>query len=324
MRMTAHRIDEGIYHPKDLEDREISRAAPSPPGRIVSLTPIASELICIFGCIDRIVGRDDHSTFPPALGEKPAVGSGVYRTISAKRVLDLDPDIVVTGRRVPQEEFEKIGSAGVPVVVIGTGCELEALITNILTLGKRMAAEKKAGELVDFLERYANLIRDRTGDLNIEGKPRVYNECAFRRYITKTCTTADEVISIAGGTNIAPDEDLGRLEVSGEWVIRSNPDVILSQVSSTSPATEETLLAKRDEVLERPELKGTNAVRNGRVYISHLSIRRGPRMVGYLLYLAKWFHPELFQDIDPAAVEKDMLQKFYGLNLEGAWAYPEV
>ena len=324
MRMTAHRIDEGIYHPKDLEDREISRAAPSPPGRIVSLTPIASELICIFGCIDRIVGRDDHSTFPPALGEKPAVGSGVYRTISAKRVLDLDPDIVVTGRRVPQEEFEKIGSAGVPVVVIGTGCELEALITNILTLGKRMAAEKKAGELVDFLERYANLIRDRTGDLNIEGKPRVYNECAFRRYITKTCTTADEVISIAGGTNIAPDEDLGRLEVSGEWVIRSNPDVILSQVSSTSPATEETLLAKRDEVLERPELKGTNAVRNGRVYISHLSIRRGPRMVGYLLYLAKWFHPELFEDIDPAAVEKDMLQKFYGLNLEGAWAYPEV
>jgi len=322
--MTAHRIDEGIYHPKDLEDREISRAAPSPPGRIVSLTPIASELICIFGCIDRIVGRDDHSTFPPALGEKPAVGSGVYRTISAKRVLDLDPDIVVIGRRVPQEEFEKIGSAGVPVVVIGTGCELEALITNILTLGKRMAAEKKAGELVDFLERYANLIRDRTGDLNIEGKPRVYNECAFRRYITKTCTTADEVISIAGGTNIAPDEDLGRLEVSGEWVIRSNPDVILSQVSSTSPATEETLLAKRDEVLERPELKGTNAVRNGRVYISHLSIRRGPRMVGYLLYLAKWFHPELFEDIDPAAVEKDMLQKFYGLDLEGVWAYPEV
>jgi iron complex transport system substrate-binding protein len=322
--MTAHRIDEGIYHPKDLEDREISRAAPSPPGRIVSLTPIASELICIFGCIDRIVGRDDHSTFPPALGEKPAVGSGVYRTISAKRVLDLDPDIVVTGRRVPQEEFEKIGSAGVPVVVIGTGCELEALITNILTLGKRMAAEKKAGELVDFLERYANLIRDRTGDLNIEGKPRVYNECAFRRYITKTCTTADEVISIAGGTNIAPDEDLGRLEVSGEWVIRSNPDVILSQVSSTSPATDEMLLSKRDEILSRPELKGTNAVRNGRVYISHLSIRRGPRMVGYLLYLAKWFHPELFEDIDPAAVEKDMLQKFYGLDLEGVWAYPEV
>ncbi|HOT07407.1 MAG TPA: ABC transporter substrate-binding protein [Methanotrichaceae archaeon] len=322
--MTAHRIDEGVNHEKDLEDREISRAAPSPPDRIVSLTPIASELICIFGCIDRIVGRDDHSRFPPGLDEKPAVGSTIRKTISAKQVLDLDPDMVVMGRRIPQEEFEKIESAGIPVVVIGTGCKLDTLITNIQTLGKRMAAEKKAGELAEFLEKYANLIRDRTGDLNIEGKPRVYNECAFRKYMTKACTAADEVISIAGGTNIAPTEDLGRLEVSEEWVIRSNPDVIISQVSSASPATEETLITRREEILGRPELKGTSAIKNRRIYISHLSIRRGPRMVGYLLYLAKWFHPELFQDIDPAAVEKEMLEKFYGLDLDGLWAYPEV
>ncbi len=322
--MTAHRIDESICHTKALEDSEISRAAPIPPGRIVSLTPIASELICIFGCIDRIAGRDDHSTFPPTLGEKPAVGSGVYRTISAKRVLDLDPDMVITGRRVPQEEFEKIESAGVPVVVIGTGCKLEALISNVWNLGRMMAAEKKAGELVMFLEKYANLIRDRTGSLNIESKPLVYNECAFRKYTTKACTAADEGIALAGGTNIAHDEDLGRLAVTEEWVIRNNPDIVISQISSTSPATVEALLSKRDEILSRPELKETNAVRNGRVYISHLSIRRGPRMVGYLLYLAKWFHPELFRDINPAAVEKEMLQKFYGLDTEGAWAYPET
>jgi len=307
-----------------LGESVLSRVPHFPPDRIVSLTPIASELICIFGCMDRIVGRDDHSSFPPGLGEKPAVGSSIRKTISAKRVLDLDPDMVVTGRRVPQEEFEKIESAGIPVVVIGTGCELEALISNVQTLGRMVAAEKKAGELVEFLERYANLIRDRTGSLNIEGKPRVYNECAFGKYTTKACTAADEGITLAGGVNIAHDEDLGRLAVSEEWVIRNNPDIILSQISSMSPATVETLLTKREEILSRPELKGTNAVRNGWVYISHLSIRRGPRMIGYLLYLAKWFHPELFQDIDPAAVEKEMLQKFYGLDMEGAWAYPEA
>lgn len=322
MRMTAHRIDESICHTRALEDSEISRAAPFPPGRIVSLTPIASELICIFGCIDRIVGRDDHSSFPPGLGEKPAVGSSIRKTIRAKRVLDLDPDMVVTGRRVPQEEFEKIESAGVPVVVIGTGCELEALISNVQTLGRVMAAEKKTGELVEFLEGYANLIRDRTGSLNIEGKPSVYNECAFGKYTTKACTAADEGITLAGGTNIAHDEDLGRLAVSEEWVIRNNPDVILSQISSTSPAIVEALLAKREEILSRPELKGTNAVRNGWVYISHLSIRRGPRMIGYLLYLAKWFHPDLFEDIDPEAVHRELLQKFFGQELDGVYIYP--
>jgi iron complex transport system substrate-binding protein len=91
-----------------------------------------------------------------------------------------------------------------------------------------------------------------------------------------------------------------------------------------SPATAETLLEKREEILLRPGLKGTNAIRNGRVYISHLSIRRGPRMVEYLLFLAKWLHPELFRDIDPAAVEKEMFQEFYGLDMDGIWAYPEA
>jgi iron complex transport system substrate-binding protein len=322
--MTAHSIDESICQPKALDNCKISNAGPFPPGRIVSLTPIASELICILGGLDRIVGRDDHSTFPPGLCEKQAVGSSIRRTISAKRVLDLDPDMVVTGRRIPQEEFEKIESAGIPVVVIGTGCELDALIKNIQSLGEMLAAEKKAGELVDFLQRYKNNILERTRKLDIESKPRVYNECSFRKYITKACTAADEGITLAGGENIAHGEDPGRLAVNEEWVIKNNPDIIITQISYTSPSTVETLLEKRNDILSRPELKDTNAVRNGRVYTSHLSIRRGPRMIGYLLYLAKWFHPELFPDIDPAAVEKEMLQEFYGLNLDGTWAYPEI
>ncbi len=47
-------------------------------------------------------------------------------------------------------------------------------------------------------------------------------------------------------------------------------------------------------------------------------------MVGYLLYMGKWFHPDLFEDVDPAAVEKEMLEKFYGMEMEGTWAYPEI
>jgi iron complex transport system substrate-binding protein len=309
---------------KGFGSSEASKEAPLPPERIVTLTPIASELVCIFGCIEKIVGRDDHSTFPPGLYEKPAIGSGIRKTISADRVLDLEPDVVITGRRIPEEAFKKIESAGTPVVVIGTSCELEALMSNIRILGEMMTAEKKAEELMEFLERYVSLIRKRTRDLDAENKPRVYSECAFGKYTTKACTSADESITLAGGVNIAHNEALGRSVVSGEWVTINNPDIIISQVSSPSSATAEMLMEKRNEILARPELKDTNAIRNGKVYISHLFLRRGPRMVGYLLYLAKWFHPELFEDVIPAAVEEELLQKFYGLDLEGTWAYPEI
>ena len=110
--------------------------------------------------------------------------------------------------------------------------------------------------------------------------------------------------------------------MDGEWVKRSNPDIILSQISTMSPSTKWALEEKRDEILSRPELKATNAVRNKRVHISHLSIRRGPRMVGYLLYLAKWFHPDLFEDIDPEGVHRELLRKFFGLEPEGVFVYP--
>jgi iron complex transport system substrate-binding protein len=40
-----------------------------------------------------------------------------------------------------------------------------------------------------------------------------------------------------------------------------------------------------------------------------------------LLYLAKWFHPSLFEDIDPAAIHEQMIQKFFGVELDGVFAY---
>ncbi len=88
--------------------REVSRS----PGRIVSLTPSASELICILGGMDKIVGRDDHSSFPPGLNEKPPLGSGIRGTIRIEEVLDLDPDVVVAGRRLPPETVEVMDVGG--------------------------------------------------------------------------------------------------------------------------------------------------------------------------------------------------------------------
>ena len=303
----------------------VTGEAPCPPEQIVSTISSASELICVLGGMDNIVGRDEYSRFPPGLDEKPVVGSSIRKTISVERVLDLDPDMVITGRHIPSETLETIESAGVPVVVVGTSCEAESLIRNVRMLGEMMDTGEMAEELVGFVEGYANLVRGRTRDLDIEDKPLVYHECAFGEYRTTAAgTPVDECITLAGGVNIAHDEVLEKPVVSGEWVTEKNPDIIISQVPSRSPAIGEVLREKRDVILSRPELKETNAIKSGKVYVSHLFLRRGPRLVGYLLYLGKWFHPELFEDIDPAAAEREMLQEFYGIELEGTWAYPEI
>lgn len=43
----------------------------------------------------------------------------------------------------------------------------------------------------------------------------------------------------------------------------------------------------------------------------------------FLYYLAGWFHPDIFKDVGPEAVHREMLKKFYHEELRGIWVYPE-
>lgn len=293
------------------------------PKRIVSLTPTASELICVFGGLKSIVGRDDHSTFPFCLLDKPALGSSIKKTIASRRVLDLDPDVVIVSRHFSPEVYKEIESAGVAMFSVGTSCELKDLMNNIQIISKITNSENRAKDLTIFLKRYQDLIIERISGLDPNGLPWVYHECAFARYkTTASCTSADSCISFAGGRNIACGGPLGKSIVNGEWVAKNNPDIIITQISSLSPEAGNLLKEKRDEVMSRSELKQTSAIRNGRVYVSHLSIRRGPRLISYLLYMAKWLHPELFRDINPDDVHSELLREFYGINAKGTVVYP--
>ncbi|MCD6133587.1 MAG: ABC transporter substrate-binding protein, partial [Deltaproteobacteria bacterium] len=134
-------------------------------------------------------------------------------------------------------------------------------------------------------------------------------------------------ITAAGGINIAAGEPVKVPRVSAEWVLERNPDIIVysylkARKSAKVPSPEE-MKKIRDEIMNEPGLRETKAVKEGKVYIIDTRLITGPRSIIGLLYFAKWFHPELFKDIDPEAVHKEMLQKFYGMELEGTWVYPE-
>ena len=75
-------------------------------------------------------------------------------------------------------------------------------------------------------------------------------------------------------------------------------------------------------MLGQPGFKEIKAAKDGKVYIIDSRLITGPRSIIGLLYYANWFHPGLFQDIDPEAVHREMLQRFFGLELEGTWVYP--
>ena len=137
-------------------------------------------------------------------------------------------------------------------------------------------------------------------------------------------TPSDSRIIFAGGRNIAREEEIEYPTVSPEWVVQSDPDVIVRLVWATTgvPFTKEELGEVRSEIMARSELDNVKAVKNGKVYVMSSKANSGVMSMIGELYLADWFHPELFEDVDPGEVHQDMIQKFYGLEVEGAYVYP--
>jgi len=41
-------------------------------------------------------------------------------------------------------------------------------------------------------------------------------------------------------------------------------------------------------------------------------------------YMAKWFYPERFKDLDSEVVHKEYFEEWLGVPYRGIWAYPQA
>jgi iron complex transport system substrate-binding protein len=80
------------------------------------------------------------------------------------------------------------------------------------------------------------------------------------------------------------------------------------------------------EIMNRSELQDIAAIRDDRVYIIAYSISYGSKHFIGIAYLAKWFYPDLFEDLDPQAIHQEYLTRFQGLDYDldkyGVFVYP--
>ena len=79
--------------------------------------------------------------------------------------------------------------------------------------------------------------------------------------------------------------------------------------------------------MTRTGLEHVTAVENGEVYILSWYAFTGPRHFLSIGYMAKWFYPELFAELNLRAVHHEYLTKFQGLDIDldekGVFVYPE-
>ncbi len=283
------------------------------------------EAIRVFGIQDKVVGiatRKGLEAYFPELSKLPNVER---QPLDYEAILSLNPDVmIVKYPSVAVEAAKKL--PGVTVVTV-SACYKPEIPKGMTTLGYIFDKEDEAAHyLNDFVDEHLDLIKARTEVLSEEERPKVYEESYSKPYTVHP----QGLVEAAGGRDIFADT--GRGTVDPEAVIARNPDIILKKMWQTDSGygVDDATKAKaiRDEIMSRSELANVNAVKNGRVYVIYGLMCYGLQQPIPIAHYAKWFHPELFEDMDPQAIHQEYLTEFQGLDYDldehGVFVYPRL
>ncbi len=266
----------------DFQSRSVTIAAR--PLRIVSIGPSNTEFLFALGAGDRVVGVDDFSDTPAAASTLEKIG-GVK--VSVEKVVSLKPDLVISVK-LSDGTIEKIASAGIPTLVVDPIGLVDVARTAIL-LGKAVGEDGgKLAALIDLQLRVVKL-----SVAKATAKPRVFHEVdasdPAKPFTVGPGSYIQDLIDLAGGTNIAATAASAYPQISLEEVLRADPEVIVLGDADYGTTPE--------QVVARPGWSGISAVKNKRVYgiSDSLVSRPGPRVAEAASAYAKLLHPELFR-----------------------------
>ena len=305
-----------------------------PTEEIIPLNSDCVEAIRAIGAEDRIVGIESStakkSVFFPEISELPSVGRGSGPDI--EKILMMKQDIVMAyapGIYNPgHEELEDKIEPAVTVVRLDLfNREIEKLREEMMKLGYMLGEVENAGEYIEWYSQYVDEIEDRVLTIPDEHKPTVFLDWSSAGTTTRHTMAKgglSEVCENAGGNNIAADLPVPYPVVEFEWILEEKPEVIVGYGHGRRFGGE--CGYETDDVSDvrtyYEELIGLEcfvtipAVENNRVYIMSADVVTSPVYPVGLAYMAKWFHSELFEDLDPNAIHQEYITEFPGLDID--------
>ena len=144
------------------------------------------------------------------------------------------------------------------------------------------------------------------------------------------------MVDLAGGHNLGSDFLPGYTgSINPEQVIASNPDIVVvtgsnwthadnaNEFVNVGPGAAAVADASKTELahlLDAPAFTGTTAVKTGNVHAIWHQFYTSPYQFVAVQQLAKWFHPDLFKDLDPDATFREFHDKFLPVDYQpGYW-----
>jgi iron complex transport system substrate-binding protein len=247
----------------------------SRPTAIVSLSPTATEMLYAIGAGAQVKAVDEFSDYPANAPKTKLDGNNP----NVEAIATYKPDLVIVSDEAPGLDTQ-LNALGIPVLSAPAATNLSQEYAQFEELGKATGHLATAhAEVTKIKGQIAQIIRS----VHKPSHPETYYYELDQTYYSETSSTfIGQVLSLLGLHSIA-DAATGAAasggypQLSGEFILKSNPDYILlgdTICCAQSPAT----------VAARPGWSNLSAVKNGRVLKLNddIASRWGPRIVTLL------------------------------------------
>ncbi|RPI92508.1 MAG: ABC transporter substrate-binding protein, partial [Chloroflexi bacterium] len=199
---------------------------PAPPQRIASVSLGSDEILLDLVGPDRMLGVS-YFAKDAALSNVTDRLEGIEHTDltgNPERTISLEADLVVMAKYNDPASLDQLLDADVPLFVLADFNSIDDIRANIRLLGQATGTEARAESLIEQMDTRLAAVQATTADR--EPVRVLYYEPGGVTY--GPGSTVDEIIRLAGGTNVIAELDLGPYPLIGfETILTADPDVVL-------------------------------------------------------------------------------------------------
>lgn len=304
---------------------------PLNPRRILCFSPGTLRLIVYLEATDRVVGVEGfEKTRPigrpymyanPQLTKLPTVGPGgpgsINKEPDLEAVLKVKPDLIFISYMEPTNADELQKKLSIPVVLLTHGRFAsfdEAVYGSLRLGGKILKAEKKAEEVIGFIEGARKDLQSRIQGVPETEKPIVYVGSVGYKGVQGIESTDASFTPLdwVGARNLAKTvTSKDHLFIDKEKLLEWNPEIIFLDGGGLN-------LVKQDFAKKPDYYKGLKAFRDKKVYVIYpfnYYVTNVSTAIADAYAVGKILYPERFRDVDAAAKADEIYTSMYGKPL---------
>jgi len=226
---------------------------------VASLVPAATDLILCMGAGDHLAGISNFDTQRPELAGLPRVGD--YQSVDWERLGVIRPQILIIFQkpdRIPEGMRQKADALGIRLINVQVE-RLDDIFAAMKMLGDTLNEREKADAAVQRLQSQLDRVHQRTAGL--PPVKTLFIRDAAARAIVGSDTFLDDLLTLAGGVNVAGEFTSRYPEIDPEKLKSLAPAAIIQLLPDATPQMLQQAQARWQSLTDLP------AVKNGRIQV---------------------------------------------------------